>query len=183
MIFPEKRTTLADGSAVVLRSTRVEDAPVQLEYLHVTAAQTEFLVSYPEDIKLTVEDEELFIRRQLKDPDSIMIICEVDGRHAGNCSLTVKDSRIKTRHRGSIGIAIRKEFWNRGIGTLLMRELFALGTNMGLHQLELQVFRDNVRAIALYSKMGFEIVGMLPDAFCLKDGTFRDEYTMVRKLP
>ena len=62
-----------------------------------------------------------------------------------------------------------------------MGELIALGADMGLHQLELQVFRDNVRAISLYRKMGFEIVGVLPDAFRLKDGTYRDEYTMVKK--
>ena len=82
MAFPEKSVALTDGSTAILRSPRVEDAPVLLGFLHVTAAQTEFLVRYPEEIVLTAEEEEQFIRRQLEDPDSIMIICEADGRHA-----------------------------------------------------------------------------------------------------
>lgn len=181
MIFAEKTVLLRDGSEAVIRPPRVEDAPALLDYLKVTAAETEFLMRYPEEVSMTLEAEQQYIRRQLDSPNECTFICEVNGVHAGNCSLSM-NTRVKTRHRGTIGIALRIEFWGRGIGTALMREVIALGEERGLLQLELQVFQGNERAIALYRKMGFETVCALPNAIRLKDGTFRDEYTMVRKL-
>lgn len=44
----------------------------------------------------------------------------------------------------------------------------------GFEQLELGVYSDNVRAIHLYEKFGFERYGIQPRAFKLKDGTYRD---------
>lgn len=181
LIYAEKRVLLRDGSEALLRSPRVEDAPVLLDYLKVTASETEFLMRYPEEVSMTLEAEEQYIRKQLDSPNDCMIVCEVNGRLAGNCSLGM-NSRRKTRHRGTIGIALISEFWGRGIGTVLMGELIALGEQRGLMQLELQVFQGNERAIALYRKMGFETVCSLPNAIRLKDGSLRDEYTMVRKL-
>ena len=181
MIFAEKTVRLRDGSEAVLRSPRVEDAPALLNYLQVTAAETDFLMRYPEEVSMTLEAEEQYIRRLLESPNDCMIVCEVNGRLAGNCSLGM-NGRIKTRHRGTIGIALISEFWGRGIGTILLGELIALGEQRGLMQLELQVFQGNERALALYRKMGFETVCALPNAIRLKDGSLRDEYTMVRKL-
>ena len=34
----------------------------------------------------------------------------------------------------------------------------------------------------LYEKMGFRITGVKPDAIRLKDGTFVNEYMMVKKM-
>ena len=52
----------------------------------------------------------------------------------------------------------------------------------GFTQVELGVFADNERAIYLYRKLGFTEMGCIPKAFCLKDGTYRDEVQMVKFL-
>ena len=52
----------------------------------------------------------------------------------------------------------------------------------GLTQMELEFVEGNTRARALYEKMGFRIVSVRPDAFKMKDGGFRNEYIMMRKL-
>ena len=53
---------------------------------------------------------------------------------------------------------------------------------LGFTQVELGVFADNERAIGLYRKLGFTEMGRIPKAFCLKDGTYRDEAQMVKFL-
>ncbi len=46
-------------------------------------------------------------------------------------------------------------------------------------QIELGVFEDNHAAIGLYEKFGFKRCGVLPRAYKLKDGTYRDEIQMI----
>ena len=52
----------------------------------------------------------------------------------------------------------------------------------GFEQVELGVFEDNSRARHLYEKLGFQEQGRTLRAFCLKDGTYRDEIQMVKFL-
>jgi RimJ/RimL family protein N-acetyltransferase len=53
-----------------------------------------------------------------------------------------------------------KEVWDKGYGTeatrLVAEEAF---TNLGLNEIRLEVFNHNQRAIAAYSKVGFEVSG------------------------
>ena len=182
MIFEAKEIVLKDGTQALLRSPRVEDAQAMLDYLMVTAAETEFVLAYPEErAGMTLEQEERFIQGMIDSPSSVMLLCEVDGRLAGNCQLSM-NGRIKTKHRGRVAIALYKEFWGRGIGTAMFTELIALSERFGLEQMELEFIEGNERGRALYEKMGFEIVGAIPDAYKLKDGSLRKEYLMVKKI-
>lgn len=177
MIFAEKKVTLKDGRQAVLRAPEKADAAMLLDYLKATAGETEFLIRYPEEVTMTVEEEEAYIENQRASKREMTILAFVEGKHAGNCGFGVSGKQ-KTCHFGTIGIALRKEFWGMGIGTALMRETIALAREMGLHHLELEVFAPNKPAIALYEKMGFQIVATRPNAARCKDGSFMDEHIM-----
>lgn len=181
MTYAAKEMVLKDGATVIFRSPVPEDAAALLDYLKVTAEETDFLLRYPEECTMTVEQEEIYLRNSLEDVDSVMILCEVDGEIAGNCNLA-RHNKLKTRHRASIGIALTKEFWGLGIGTVLFEEMIRLAKHWGIEQLELEVFADNHRAMALYQKMGFQIVAEHPNFIKRKDGTYVNEYLMVKKV-
>jgi ribosomal protein S18 acetylase RimI-like enzyme len=51
-----------------------------------------------------------------------------------------------------------------------------------MEQIELEVVKDNTKAFSLYKKMGFEVMGTLPNNMKYKDGTYTDAYLMVKKL-
>lgn len=53
---------------------------------------------------------------------------------------------------------------------------------IGYEQIELGVFSDNEKAIALYKKFGFEVWGNVKNAFKLKDGTYQDEIIMGKMI-
>ena len=53
---------------------------------------------------------------------------------------------------------------------------------MRIIEVKQSVFADNDRAIHLYEKYGFKKYGIQPNAFKLKDGTYRDEIIMVNML-
>lgn len=49
-----------------------------------------------------------------------------------------------------------RSYWNQGIGTAVIQHLFAEITALGLSHVAIDTAYDNLRAIGLYRKMGFE---------------------------
>lgn len=181
MIYPAKEVKLKNGTTAALRSPTEADAAALLDYLRITAEETDYLLRYPEECTMTAAQEEAYLRKSLQDPNTVMILCEVDGKIAGNCNLA-RHNKLKTRHRASIGIALTREFWGLGIGTAMFEEMICLAKIWGVEQLELEVFEDNHRAMALYQKMGFRIAAEHPNAIKRRDGTYVKEYLMIKEM-
>ena len=183
MIIDPIHFTLKDGRPAVLRGPAPEDAEQVLHMFRTMIGETDFLMAYPEEKQsLTVEAEAEILDKNNQSPDSLLLICEVEGVIVGDCDIRF-NSRMKTGHRAQIGIGMLKEYWNQGIGTAMFEAMISVAEKReGLLQLELDFIEGNARARALYEKMGFRIVGMLPDAIRLKDGRMLNEYKMVKKL-
>ena len=65
----------------------------------------------------------------------------------------------------------------------MFREMIAVAEKQeGVTQMELEFIEGNNRALALYEKMGFRIVGYRPNGIRLEDGTLLNEYLMVLPL-
>lgn len=182
MLIQEKEIKLKDGQTGILRSPREEDVEMLLELVRLTAKETDFLLRCPEECNMTTEQELDWIRKAQVSEDQCVIVCEVNGILAGNCEVRF-NRRRKTSHRGSIGIALRKEYWGLGIGTAMFEELICIARKReGTLQLELEFVEGNTRALALYEKMGFCVAGYKPNAIRSKDGKLLKEYFMVREL-
>lgn len=174
---------LKDGRAALIRSPREEDIPGMLDYLRVSAGETDFLLRYPEECgKYTPEGERALFERINASDHEAMLVCLVEGKLAGNCNI-VWTTSLKTRHRATVAIALLREFWGLGIGTRLFEEMLRIAEeNPHILQLELDFVEGNTRARALYEKMGFRITGVKPNGIRLKDGTLLNEYSMVRTI-
>ena len=183
MIINDVWFDLKDGRKALLCSPKEEDAESTLEYLRISAGETNFILRYPEECgKYTLESEKKLFEQRNESPNEAMIMCIVDGRVVGNCEISFR-TNLKTKHRASVAIALISEFWNQGIGTKMFEEMIRLAEERGdILQMELDFVEGNSRARALYEKMGFRITGVKPDALRLKDGTLLNEYMMVRKM-
>ncbi len=183
MIIKDTAFTLKDGRKALLRSPKDEDIRGVLDYLYVSAGETEFILRYPEECgKYTYEGEKALFDRINASDNEAMLVCIVDGKVAGNCQIMWKTG-LKTRHRASVAIALLKEFWNLGIGTRMFEEMIRIAeANENLIQMELEFVEGNTRARALYEKMGFRITGVNPNAIRLRDGTLLNEYCMIREI-
>ena len=82
------------------------------------------------------------------------------------------------RHIGDIFIVVRKAYWNKGLGRILLEEgiAWAEGSNL-LRKLDLSVQIRNERAIHLYQTLGFEIEGLRKRGV-YKEGEYLDVYLM-----
>lgn len=181
MEFEPKTIRLKDGREALLRSPRAGDAQAMLDCLLTCAMETDFSLRTPEECVETEEEEARFLEGILASPDSLMIVCLVEGRIAGNCHL-MRQKRVKTRHRASLAIALIREFWGLGIGRAMLEELIQAAREIGVSQLELQYLEGNERGFRLYEKLGFIEVGRHPKAVRLKDGRHLMEINMVKAL-
>lgn len=182
MKFGEKRVELKDGTECVLRSPDEHDAEKMIEYLKITSEETYFMTRYPEEINITIDKEIELLKDNLNSNENMMITAFVNNELVGNAGINCVRNHIKLKHRAVFGISIKEKYWNNGIGNVLLKEVIEQAKHMGYEQIELGVFYDNEKAKNLYKKYGFEVWGNVKNAYKLKDGTYRDEIIMGRKL-
>lgn len=180
MIYEPKEFILKNGLKVIFRSPEIEDASKLIEQIVSVAGSTDYLLSTPEDFdvyKTDIKREEDLIEWSKTDKGHWIIVC-VDDQIVGNCSMRFY-KHVKDKHRGSIGIALNKEYRGMGIGSLLFDEMIRLAKESeGIEQIELDVVEGNEAAYRLYKSKGFVETGRIPHQLKLKDGTYLDGITM-----
>lgn len=182
MIFKEEKFIGKNGKTYYLKSPEISDAEQMLSYLKMTAHETEYGLSYPEELDFTVKDEEDFIESFQKDAGSIMISAYDGDILVGNATLTRVIDKKKTLHRATFGIAILKSAWGQGLGEKILTELIRFAKQVGYEQLELEVVSTNISAVSLYKKLGFLVYGERPNSFKLKNGEYAKEKLMLLNL-
>ena len=182
MKFPEREIILKDGRKCVLRPTGPDLAAEMIEYMKVTAGETEWLLRYPDEVSFTLESEQEILGRILEDPCHVMMAAVVDGKVAGNCSIGGIGNKRKILHRCSLAIALYKKYWGQGIGTAMINYLTELAAQIGYRQIDLEVVAENTQAQALYRKCGFTESGRRINALRFDDGSFHDEILMYKSL-
>ena len=170
------------GRKIIIRSAGENDAENLIDYLKITATETPFLIREPDEITLSIEQEQAFIKAKKDSENELLLIAEIDGRHIGNCSLMSIGGYKKYRHRCEIAIALYKEYCGLGIGKAMLEIVLDIAEKAGYEQAELEVIADNKPAIALYEKLGFKVYGTFPDNMKYSDGSYVDAHWMMKKL-
>ena len=163
----------------VIERARAEDGAALLQYLKIIGGETNNLSFGPEGVPLSVEAEEAYLRAQEGSADNVQYLARVDGEIIGTASLTRKHKRM--RHRGELGICVKRAWWGSGAAPALMDALLAFARENGFEQLNLEVRSDNIRAIRLYEKYGFRKLCVFPGFFKI-DGQYIDFDLMALEL-
>jgi RimJ/RimL family protein N-acetyltransferase len=179
MEFYKNEYILKDGQKLVIRTSEEGDAQGLINHMQAVDCETKFLSREPGEFNFTLEQEIEFIRNSIVDENSRLLIGEIDGRIIANCSVGIVINNKRFLHRAAMGIAIRKDYWNRGIGKRMMQECIKWCKEKGVEQLELEVVTQNNSAISMYQNFGFEIYGTKKHALKYADGSYADEYFMI----
>lgn len=182
MIAEVKERTLKNGMTCILKSPEACDAEEMLLHIKRTAGETYFLSRYEEEVNTTAERERQIIMDMREDAGGLLLSAFINDRPVAVIGLNGISIHRKMCHRATFGLSVEQAYWGMGLGSVLIEEIILTARRMGYEQLELGVFSDNDRAIALYHRMGFEEWGRKKRAYRLKDGSYRDEIIMGKFL-
>lgn len=182
MKYIPKEFKIKNNKTCLIRHVNANDAQECLDFFIQISHETENTIRYPEEINITVEKEKMILKSMEQSSSRYMLGAYVDDKLVGKVDCYAIGDKIKLKHRAALGISIIQDYWNLGIGTILMNEVIEIMTNLGYEQLELDVMGNNERAISLYKKVGFIECGRLPHGIKFKDGRYCDLVTMVKVL-
>ena len=160
-----KIITLKDGRTCTLRNGTAEDGRALLDIFNLTHAQTDFLLTYPEESSYTAQEEAEFLKQKTESTDEIEILAELDGKVVGTAGIECVARKEKTRHRAEFGISVDKSYWGLGIGRALTEACMECAKSAGYVQVELKAVAENKNALALYKSVGFVEYGRNPKGF------------------
>lgn len=115
-------------------------------------------------------------------PDHLQVVALRGGQMVGSAGLHPVE-RLRRRHCAMLGISVARAAQGQGVGTALMQALCDYADNWAqILRIELTVFTDNHRAIALYERFGFRTEGT-HRAYALRQGVYTDVLAMARLHP
>jgi putative acetyltransferase len=134
--------------------------------------------AYAGTLQLPFTSLEARQQRHAAHAGSTRLVAVIDGKAIGMIFLGREENRRS--HVGSLGMAVHDAYAGRGAGTALMAAVVDLADNwLQIKRLELSVYADNARAIALYERFGFEREGF-HRAYSWRNGVWADSISMAR---
>lgn len=168
-----------DGRKVTLRTPKWEDLDDMLDFINSLVEEEAMILM---ETKQTRDQEVDWLARGLSNLEKdkeIRVVAEVDGRMVGQCGVAPRFGRMS--HVGRLGISVKEGYREIGIGQELMMEVERHAGRLGMEKIMLEVFAINDRAIHVYEKMGYVVVGRIPGDVKYRGG-YVDSLVMVKEL-
>ena len=162
---------------MIIKVVTIDMAKDVIEFVKQTSGETANLITTPEEFNITLEQEQSHIQNQLDSRLANMIVAVINNEIVGLCGLHGRDGRTRISHVASLGITIKRSHWGKGIGYSLMKSQIDYCINNKIAKINLEVRTDNIPAIKLYQKCGFQIEGTNRRSMLI-DGDFVDTLYM-----
>ncbi|AXR06309.1 GNAT family N-acetyltransferase [Salinimonas sediminis] len=122
------------------------------------------------------------ISRIFTGTEQYTLVSVIEGRVIGHVTFFLTN-KIRNRHSASVAIAVHPDSHGKGVGRALMNEALNQADNwLNLVRVELEVHADNLSAVSLYEKAGFEVEGR-KRLSTFKNGRYIDMLIMSRLHP
>ena len=169
-----QKIILKNGKEALIRNGEAADGMAVFENFNQTHAETDYLLSYPDENNFDPAQEAQFLEEKMKSPNEVMLLALLDGTVAGTAGVEAVGRKDKVKHRAEFGISVSKAYWGLGLGRALANACIQCAKEAGYSQLELTAVADNERALALYSSLGFEEFGRNPKGFRSRINGFQE---------
>ena len=171
------KVEIKEGDHLTLRTAQPDDAQHILNYLEDVSAESDFLTFGPGEFEITLEQEIDLLTAYRESPNQLFLLGLINDELVALANVGAS-ARPRLRHRGILGMSVRKAFWGLGIGSAILDHvLLTVRQNRFLTKLDLHVRTDHDRAIALYRSRGFVEEGLLRRQTSI-GGVFYDNLAM-----
>lgn len=158
-----REATPDDAAGIIAHVKRIADEP-----------NNGIGMSSSAEFTMTVKQEREFLAKAAEAGNQCYLVAEADGEIIAAAHCRPPSTRIGYRHTVSVGISIDRGWRDQGLGTQLMQHLVDWAREApGIKRIELDVYHNNLRAIRVYEKLGFQREGVRRSAV-FKEGHFLD---------
>lgn len=121
--------------------------------------------------------------RQFLDPKSHVYVCHSSAKEVVGGFYVRSNFSGRSSHIANAAYMITGTYRGRGIGTFLVKASLEIAKELGFRAMQFNmVLSQNRIATQLYQKLGFKIVGTIPQAIRNPDGSYQEGYVFHREL-
>ena len=169
--------TLRNNHILSIREATADDAQALLEYVESTSGESDFLTFGPGELELTVTEEAEFLRTCHTSDNQVFLLGLIEDTIVASLHFA-GGRRTRIQHTGEFGMSVRSANWGCGIGACMLDALITWARrSQSIRKIKLRVRTDNIRAIRLYTRKGFQVEGTLHQEIFL-NGMYFDHYWM-----
>ena len=154
----DKTETLKDGTKVIIRNLTLNDLDRLMR----------FYSSLPSEdrkyLRVDVTDKNIVEQRiRAIESGNVFRIIALHGDDIigdGALELTTEEWR---KHQGELRVIVSKKFQRKGLGMIMMRELYFLAVEKKVEKMVVKMMRPQIAALTICRKLGFREELLIPD--------------------
>jgi len=148
-LYPPIIVTLKDGNPALIRPLSTTDAEAMVTfYAGIPRGDQRHYYPHPLDREHALQNA-----ARAESPHEVVLVLDVDGVISGYAWYRWDNDDAE---KSDFGICIARPYQELGVGKLLMTRLLEIAKVIGPSIMCLTVQHANVRAVKLYTKMGFQ---------------------------
>lgn len=121
--------------------------------------------------------------RQFFAPTSHVYVCHSPTKEVIGGFYLRSNFSGRSSHIANAAYMMKSSYRGRGIGTLLINASLEIAKSFGFLSMQFNmVLSQNISAIKLYQKLGFNIIGTIPQAIRNPDGSYQEGHIFHRNL-
>ncbi|MGA2586169.1 MAG: GNAT family N-acetyltransferase [Candidatus Aminicenantales bacterium] len=154
----DKTERMKDGTEVTIRRLAANDIDQLMD----------FYGSLPEEdrkyLKFDVTDRKVVAKRlrRIDSGDDIRIVAVHGGVIVASGALELS-GEAWSKHQGEIRVIIARPFHHRGLGTIMIRELYFIAVQNQIQTIVARMMRPQIGAQKIFRRLGFREETLLPD--------------------
>lgn len=155
----ETEVLLKDGSSILLRPIKVDDAKSWVEFLGRLGARTKYLRFHYVSKEMGLEDAVRFCTVDYR--NTFAFVGEVLREKKRDIVAIGRYYRLPDHHSAEVALAIEDSYRGRGLGTSILEQLANVARENDIDRFEADVLAENEQMMNVFKNYGFHITSEL----------------------
>ncbi len=169
----DKVETLKDGTKVTVRELKLDDLDKLMQFYQGLPLEDR------KYLRFDVTDKKVVAKRlkRIESGNDIRLAAWLNDEIIASGVIELS-GEAWSKHQGEIRVIIARPLQHRGLGMIMIRELFFIALHNNLEIITAKMMRPQVSAQHIFNKLGFREVMILPDYLKDIEGTTQDMIIM-----